>query len=243
MKKLQTKFLVFIILPVLGIVIVTGVLSFLAARHILIDEMKKAAAIAVQQATDKLETGAWRGIQALLVLMAVEQTAKLDDLQLKRLFEQVHRELPVEAVFMGFSDGRFVSSVDKEGMPQDYDPRKRPWYERALKSDKPVVTPLRVSKISWSPVITISAKITDAQGRVKGVLGYNVPLRAIQEKMAEMAALQEYHGTLFSLFTNDGRYIVSSDPERLGTRLGDSTDDIQRRMWRAVEEGDRKSVV
>src|SRR4030042_599690 len=139
MKKLRTKFLVFVLLPVLVILILTGVASFIVARHILVEQMIRHYTVGLQQAVDHLEIGAWRGLQMLLVLNAVESTARIDDEELRRTLHEVRKTVPLSALFMAFPDGRFVADFDPGTLTAGYDPRTRPWYTLALESDIPVV--------------------------------------------------------------------------------------------------------
>jgi len=237
-KKLRTKFVVFILLPVLGTLVLAGVVSFLVSRSILIQVMIHAYTIGLRQAVDQVEQGAWRGLQSLLILVGLERTLTLSDAELRDLLNEIRKELPIDALFVAFPDGRFIASVDRPGMPEKFDPRRQPWYEQAVRSDEPVVIPLGWSKLSGRMVVSVSRKIVGPDGNLKGVAGYEIPLETIHERMSRMKLLEEFPGAHVSLFTGDGQYIVHSNREKSGRRISDSHDDLQIRIRQALEQGE-----
>lgn len=237
MKKLRTKLIVFILLPVLGILVLAGVVPYLVSRDIIIQEMIRLYAVGLRQAVDQVEQGAWRGLQSLLILVGLERTFTLSDAGLRELLNEVRKELPVDALFIAFPDGRFVASVDQPLIPERFDPRKQPWYERALMSDQPVVVPLGWSELSRNMVVSVSCKIVGPDGNLKGVAGYEIPLESVRERMTRMKLLEEFPGARVATFTGDGQYIVHSNQEKSGLKISDSHDDLHTRMWEALKQG------
>ncbi|MCA1961874.1 MAG: HAMP domain-containing protein [Desulfomonile sp.] len=240
MKKLRTKLLVFILLPVLGILILTGVASFYVARHILVQQMLGHYTVGLQQAVDQLEIGAWRGLQTMLVLNAVERSARIDIEELRQALHEVRKTVPVAALFMAFPDGRFVADFDPGRLPAGYDPRTRPWYKLAAESAHPVVMPLRWSDIVGAEVLTVAQRLTDDEGKLRGVIGYHTSISTIRDRMASMSMLQEHPDAVIALFLDDGWILVHSDRQKIGTSFSESTEPLHRAMWDAVKRGERK---
>ncbi len=122
MKKLSTKLLVYILLPVVAITVVTGVVSFFSARHILVEEMKGHFTIGLRQAKDQFEAGAWRGVHSFLVLAAIERTAGITEQELGPVLAEVRKKLPVHVMFVGFPDGRLPVVPQSARVAESYDP-------------------------------------------------------------------------------------------------------------------------
>jgi len=239
MKKLRTKLLVFILLPVLGILILTGVASFLVARQILVQQMIGHYTVGLQQAVGQLEIGAWRGLQTLLVLNAVERTARIDDEKLRQALHEVRKTVPLAALFMAFPDGRIIADFDSGKLPAGYDPRTRPWYKLAAESTVPVVMPLRWSDIVGAEVLTVAQRLTDEEGSLRGIIGYHTGVGVIRERLAAMSMLQEHPDAVTALFVDDGRILVHSDRQKIGTSLGESAEPLHQAMWDAVKRGEK----
>lgn len=84
-------------------------------------------------------------------------------------------------VFMGTEKGGFVSSVESE-MPGGYDPRKRPWYTKALQTG--AGTTLSDAYLSTTGDITISIVSPIKSGkdsRLLGMAGVDVSLKGLTD--------------------------------------------------------------
>lgn len=238
MRKLRTKLLVFVLLPVLGILTLAATGSFMVARNILIQEMMRHYTVGLQQAVDHMEVGAWRGLQTLLALNAVVSATNIDHEDLRGALHEVRKTVPVAALFMAFPDGRFVADFDPGVLPAGYDPRTRQWYTAALESHDPVVKPLRRSELTGTDVITVAMKLTDPDGNLRGVIGYHMDRRTIRERMTEMRILQEHPASVFSILVKDGQYLIHSDRQKIGTLLGSSPETLHQAMWEAIRGGE-----
>ena len=244
MKKLRTKFLVFILLPVLAIMTLAGVISYLNASEIMSQQLEKLSALSLRQAVDEIDSSFGIGIQAVRILALQEGITNFSENQVKTFFEDMKAkvplgggEFPVECIFLAFPDGRFVTSLDLSEVPKNYEPRLQRWFESALDTDETIVSSPALSPFSSRLVVTVAQKISDKKGSVEAVLGYNVPLDAFRGKMPDIKILETVKGTVFSIFMRDGRYIIHSDDEKIGRKLGESADDLPVRMRQALQEG------
>ncbi|MFW5734617.1 MAG: PDC sensor domain-containing protein, partial [Oceanidesulfovibrio sp.] len=80
----------------------------------------------------------------------------------------------VYRVYVGLESGLHCSLPGHGEYPNAYDPRERFWYRRAVEAGEPVWTlPLRDASTS-SLILTASAPIRDASGRIVGVAGLDV---------------------------------------------------------------------
>lgn len=70
--------------------------------------------------------------------------------------------------------GLHISFPGKGGYPEGYDPRTRPWYKAALKSDSYTWTPLTVDAVSGRLVLTLAGPVHWPDGTVAGVTAFDV---------------------------------------------------------------------
>lgn len=236
MKKLRNKFLTYILLPVIVIISVTGVLSFVIARSIVLQQLTELGALGLQQASDEIDSGLLTGIQTLKVFALEAGLLNLPDAQQRLLFRRVTHVFPIECAFMALPDGTFLTGMEKSRIPPGYEPRLSSWYHTALDSDGTIMSASYLSPFSSELVMTVAHKVIGSQGEFKGVLGYNVPLSEIRQKLPKIKILGEYRGSVFSIFSRDGRYIIHSDDSKTGRKLGESKDDLPVRMRKALGE-------
>lgn len=240
MKKLRTKFLLYILLPVILIITVAGLVSFGVARDIVIAQLIALGSLSLKQAADEIDSTFGTGIDTLRVLTSSTALADLTDDQRRRVFGEIKNRFPLESIFMAFSDGRFVSSLDNGSRPPRGDFRFEPWYIEALASDGVVVTPPQKSLFPDKPAVTVAHKVLASDGPILGVLGYNIAISTFRARLPKIKAIGEHPGTVFSIFFRDGAYIMQSNRATIGTALGRSLDDLRIRMRQALGEDKTK---
>ncbi len=242
MKKLRTKFFLYILFPVVVIIAATGTASFFIARGIVLPQLHTLGVLGLQQAADEIDTTLGTGIEVLSIVAVEEGVENFSDEQLRAFFQKIRkntwerRHISLESIFMGLEDGRFVSTVDRSEIPKDYEPLSQLWFVKALGSETAVVTPPQVSPFTGELVYSVSQRVTSSKGNIIGVLGYSVPVSALRSVMRNVAVAQQIEETIFSIFLQDGRYIVHSSDEKIGGRLRGSGDDLHIRMRQALDE-------
>jgi len=162
-------------------------------------------------------------------------------------------------VYFGGADGRFagVNRVSKDfvelylrepGAPKrtvydvnqpgdrarilrtdDYDPRQRPWYQAAIRSDAPVWSPIYNDFTSRLPTITLAKTVRRADGSVVGVLATDVTLTVLSDFLRTLSVSR--NGVAF-LVDADG-YVIASSGEELTYRM---IGDVPRRKHAAEME-------
>jgi class 3 adenylate cyclase len=238
MKKLRNKFLVYILFPVIATISLAGVLSFVIAREIVVTQLRELGERGLQQATDEMDSGLAVGIQVLKVFSMEAGLVNFSEAQYRRLFREVARVFPVECAFMALLDGRFISGSEKSKIPQNYEPHLLHWYQAALDSNDAIVSAPYLSPFSSELVVTVATKVVGRQGDIRGVLGYNVRLSAIRQRLPRIRVLGENKRTVFSMFGRDGQYVIHSGDRKIGRKLGDSNEDLHIRMRQALGEGE-----
>jgi sigma-B regulation protein RsbU (phosphoserine phosphatase) len=97
-------------------------------------------------------------------------------------------------------DGTVSRSAARRDDDSGFDPRKRPWYDKAKKKGRRVWLPPYVFYKTGLPGISCAAPIRDRDGRLRGVVSVDFDLNALSEFVAGLAVSE--HSKVF-LFTAD----------------------------------------
>ena len=117
--------------------------------------------------------------------------------------------------------------VGEEADPNDtYDPRKRPWYEKALQEREIVWTDPYIFYSSRKPGITIAGPSFDKEGRLKGVIGVDIEIDQLSTFIAGLKIGKR--GRAFML-----------------SRIGDvvAHPNLDKLRWRDQPDGDQYRLV
>ena len=180
MKSLSAKFIFFIILPVTLILSALSLTSYLMAHRLLIDQMEKSGQNFLRASAEQISSRIIQ-VQSTLKLLAItENLETLDDSKRRHMFVALKDLLgrAVTSVFMGFPDGKFIRSKTTL-LPEDFDPRKRPWYLDALQQSPGVLYGITAPYLDAStgrPTITLYHKVVNHAGGLMGVLGVDVDI-------------------------------------------------------------------
>ena len=115
-------------------------------------------------------------------------------------------ELPMRRLFED-QQGNKVGQIDIEDY--GYDPRKRPWFIKTTRADRPLVSSPYLSFTTGAPVITISAPL---RGRVAGVLAADLKLDTFNNFV--QAQRPGEHG-IVAIFDSTGSLIAYPDLAQL----------------------------
>jgi len=236
MRKLRHKFLAYVLTPVVLIITLTGLISFAVALRILEKQLLELGTIRLQQAADELDAELASGIETLQVMAVQKGMARVSDADLTDILSEMTRQFPVESVFMAYLDGKFLTSIGKERIPENFDARLLDWYRAALESPTAVVSAPHNSPFTSEPLVTVAQKVLDRDAAVRGVLGYNLPLAAIRKRLPRIRLLEDCKDCVFSIFLRDGTYVIHSDPRKIGRKIGESRGELHVKMRQALGE-------
>jgi|GEM_PF-930866 len=122
-------------------------------------------------------------------------------------FLQMARAGGFSNVYVGYAS-KTAKFSDPTGVPADYDPTLRPWYQQVAHDDAPVVTAPYVDAGTGKLVVTFAVPVKD-NGTLKAVVAGDVTMDNV------IANVREIHPTPASsglLLNNDGSVIAASDP-------------------------------
>ena len=132
------------------------------------------------------------------------------------------------AVFWGFDDGRAYSTmtgsawVDGVAIPEQYDPRQRPWYALAQTTNGLGLTDVYPDSTTGNNVISIVKRVRDG-----AVLG-DIELTILEQTVNAV----DYPGAVTAILDESGKALASNSPAlTMGTRFVDiGLPDVQRQM-------------
>ncbi|MDD3342557.1 MAG: methyl-accepting chemotaxis protein, partial [Sulfurospirillaceae bacterium] len=87
--------------------------------------------------------------------------------------------------YVGFEDGGMIWGSEK-ARPQGYDPRKRPWYQKAKETKKISMTDAYVDATNQTLMITIMIPIYNDDKEFTGVLGVDISLESLTKAISDI---------------------------------------------------------
>ncbi|TDG03528.1 methyl-accepting chemotaxis protein [Paraburkholderia guartelaensis] len=149
----------------------------------------------------------WVAIRSRMVSSLQEAALATDPLP---AFRQVAAAGGFGEVYVGYADKGFKTTGDIKSVPAGYDPTARPWYEKAAKVGKPVVTLPYVDASSGLLVVTFAVPIV-RDGVLKGVVAADVSMESV------IANAKLIHPTpaSFGMLIDSGDHIVAHPDPKL----------------------------
>ncbi|BES83885.1 methyl-accepting chemotaxis protein [Pectobacterium araliae] len=119
------------------------------------------------------------------------------------LFKQIVASGGFLNVYMGYANGT-AKFADPGGIPADYNPTIRPWYQQALKEGKPLATAPYVDMVTNTLVVSFVAPVREGS-TVRGVVGSDVTMQSVIENVkainpspASFGVLIDRNGTIIA---------------------------------------------
>ncbi|KIS42747.1 methyl-accepting chemotaxis protein [Kosakonia radicincitans] len=108
-------------------------------------------------------------------------------------------------VYIGYAS-KTAKFSDPTGVPADYDPTIRPWYQQVLKADAPVVTAPYVDAGSGKLVVTFAVPVKE-NGTLKGVVAGDVSMDSV---VANVRGINPSPNSSGLLLDSDGTVIAAN---------------------------------
>jgi two-component system cell cycle sensor histidine kinase/response regulator CckA len=137
-----------------------------------------------------------------------------------------------------YRDENFAIMMEEDDLEDNYDPRKRPWYIKAVKERKIVWTDPYIFYSSGKPGITIAGPSFDRQGHIKGVIGVDIEIDQLSTFIASLKIGK--NGSAFMLNRN-GEVVAHPDLDAL--RSQDHPDKSHHRLVKIDELKDDASRI
>lgn len=110
-------------------------------------------------------------------------------------------------VYVGYAS-KTAKFSDPTGVPADYDPTLRPWYQQVVNADGPVVTAPYVDAGTGKLVVTFAVPVKE-QGALKAVVAGDVAMDSV---VANVRGIHPTPASSGLLLDSNGTVIAGSDP-------------------------------
>ncbi|MEQ9547686.1 MAG: methyl-accepting chemotaxis protein [Marinobacter sp.] len=116
-------------------------------------------------------------------------------------------------VYVGRDDGYMLMKTEKDnaGLPSDYDPRTRPWYQIAMDLGRASFTEPYRDASTGDTIISTLAPVK--AGRYAGVVGGDITLKAIEDSLSDVTLAGNGYASLIS---SDGTVLFHPDEQLIG---------------------------
>ncbi|TKH41443.1 chemotaxis protein [Paenibacillus terrae] len=218
--KLMVAFIAFLIIPSM----IVGALSFVSASKEIRNQIEYSAEQAIVRTNYVIDSAVSPKVHDAeyfaerLKGNRVETEEKAAELE--GFFKQyiiLHPE--TESIYYGSKDGKFTTYPQKQ-LPDNYDPRVRPWYEEAMKEQaKTVISSPYLSSSSKQMTVTVSRATTDGSG----VIGIDLKISGIKETLNNIKVGHEGYAILL----DSNRTYIVHPTKAPGTQIAD----IESRMY------------
>ncbi|ALR78516.1 methyl-accepting chemotaxis protein [[Enterobacter] lignolyticus] len=125
-------------------------------------------------------------------------------------------------VYVGYAS-KTAKFSDATGVPADFDPTGRPWYQQVVHDDAPVVTAPYLDAGTGKLVVTFAVPVKE-NGTLKAVIAGDVTMDSV------VANIREIHPTPNSsglLLNNDGSIIAARDPALTLKSFGEALSGVE----------------
>jgi len=122
------------------------------------------------------------------------------------VFTQVAQAGGFINVYVGYAS-KTAKFSNPDGVPADYDPTIRPWYQQAVKADAPVVTAPYVDAGSGKLVVTFAVPVKE-NGTLKAVVSGDVSMDSVVANVHGISPTPNSSGMLLD---SDGTIIAAND--------------------------------
>lgn len=138
-------------------------------------------------------------------------------------------------LYVAFADGSVI--VDKQHlMPDDYDPKVRPWYQHALQHQGVSFTQPFIS-IDHEFEVAVVQAFQNKDHKVAGVVGMHIPVKELNVKVKDMNSNGVGYGVLIS---PEGIILAHPNSQRIGDNIYNYDNSTQ--LVAAIMKGDSHLV-
>ncbi len=224
-STVKNKLIVTMILVILIPVIVLGGATYRKAYRILDEKLVLTTSQTTREVGEALEEY-MRGIESQVAAIAensisIEIAKDNQDLLdgsniymtlgLELLEKSKNHNVSVFDTYIGTQKGGMYPDTD---LPDNYDPRVRPWYQEAIANSTKVIWTEPYSDIATGENTVTAAKAIVHNGNILGVIGFDIDMNMLAEKLVEIKLGREGYA---ALATEAGVLIYHPDKTLIGT--------------------------
>ncbi|MGO4889993.1 cache domain-containing protein [Anaerobacillus sp. MEB173] len=152
--------------------------------------------------------------ESLKVLSKREEVISLDEAEIHRIFKLFVEATPeVTDLYLGTEQGEYYMYPEME-LPDDYDPRSRPWYLDGIKSNSIAWTDVYQS-VTGEYIISTASKVIN-EGRVIGVISMDISLSVLVTMIDSINIGDTGYATVID---RNGKIIAHPMQEQIGSDI------------------------
>ena len=145
-------------------------------------------------------------VKSKMTVIASAQTVALSDDPVP-VFKQLAQAGGFTNVYVGYAS-KTAKFSEPAGVPADYDPTIRPWYQQVVSTDGPVVTAPYVDAGTGKLVVTFAVPVKE-NGALKAVVAGDVAMDSV---VANVRGIHPTPSSSGLLLNSDGSVIAANDP-------------------------------
>ncbi|EMN1228962.1 TPA: methyl-accepting chemotaxis protein [Enterobacter roggenkampii] len=145
-------------------------------------------------------------VKSKMTVIASAQTVALSDDPVP-VFKQLAQAGGFTNVYVGYAS-KTAKFSEPAGVPADYDPTIRPWYQQVVSADGPVVTAPYVDAGTGKLVVTFAVPVKE-NGALKAVMAGDVAMDSV---VANVRGIHPTPSSSGLLLNSDGSVIAANDP-------------------------------
>ena len=145
-------------------------------------------------------------VKSKMTVIASAQTVALSDDPVP-VFKQLAQAGGFTNVYVGYAS-KTAKFSEPAGVPGDYDPTIRPWYQQVVSTDGPVVTAPYVDAGTGKLVVTFAVPVKE-NGALKAVVAGDVAMDSV---VANVRGIHPTPSSSGLLLNSDGSVIAANDP-------------------------------
>ena len=130
-------------------------------------------------------SGFFNEFSSVIKLSADQSAIKEKNLtEMNDYFETIIKDYPdLNLIYLGTEDGQMHTHPEVD-LGADFDPRERPWYQNALKTDEVVWTNPYKDAAGTGMIISVAKKVTNSNGETIGVVAADLSLSTISKMVS-----------------------------------------------------------
>ena len=145
-------------------------------------------------------------VKSKMTVIASAQSVALSDDPVP-VFKQLAQAGGFTNVYVGYAS-KTAKFSEPAGVPADYDPTIRPWYQQVVSADGPVVTAPYVDAGTGKLVVTFAVPVKE-NGALKAVVAGDVAMDSV---VANVRGIHPTPSSSGLLLNSDGSVIAANDP-------------------------------
>ena len=159
-----------------------GILSFLDSKANLRHEIEQTQLARANALKNDIET--WLTIKKIILETSAEDIALLphfDEENLKPYLKTANIKTQASVAYMGVEESGLMVYSNEQKQREGYDPRKRPWYQKAKDEKKSIVTDVYTDASTGKQTISVASPVF-IHGAFKGVVSTDIFLDDVVKK-------------------------------------------------------------